>query len=70
MIDTCGDKCFECTRDYQIGNLAKTIFVTIFGKAKQIATAHLYSLRKFTCNAMHRARARSTIMNNDRADEH
>ena len=35
-----------------------------------IATAHPYSARKFTCHVMHRARARSTKMNNDRADGH
>ena len=33
-----------------------------------IATAHPYSARKFTCHVMHRARALSTKMNNDRAD--
>ena len=32
-----------------------------------IATAHPYSARKFTCDVMHRARALSTKMNNDRA---
>ena len=35
-----------------------------------IATAHPYSARKFTCHVMHRARALSTKMNNDRADGH
>ena len=35
-----------------------------------IATAHPYSARKFTCRVMHRARALSTKMNNDRADGH
>ena len=35
-----------------------------------IATAHPYSAHKFTCHVMHRARALSTKMNNDRADGH
>ena len=35
-----------------------------------IATAHPYSARKFTCHVMHRARALSTKMNNDREDVH
>ena len=35
-----------------------------------IATAHPYSARKFTCHVMHRARALSTKMNNDRVDGH
>ena len=35
-----------------------------------IANAHPYSARKFTCDVMHRARALSTKMNNDRADGH
>ena len=35
-----------------------------------IATAHPYSARKFTCPVMHRARALSTKMNNDRANGH
>ena len=33
-----------------------------------IATAHLYSASKFTCHVMHRARALSIKMNNDRED--
>ena len=33
-----------------------------------IATAHPYSARKFTCHVMHRARALSTKMNNDRGN--
>ena len=33
-------------------------------------TAQPYSARKFTCHVMHRARALSTKMNNDRADGH
>ena len=35
-----------------------------------IATAHPYSARKFTCHVMHRARALSTKMNNDRGNGH
>ena len=35
-----------------------------------IATAHPYSARKFTCHVMHRARAISTKMNNDRGNGH
>ena len=35
-----------------------------------IATAHPYSARKFTCHVIHRARALSTKMNNDRANGH
>ena len=31
-----------------------------------IAIAHPYSARKFACHVMHRARALSTKMNNDR----
>ena len=33
-----------------------------------IDTVHPYSTRTFTCHVMHRARALSTKMNNDRAD--
>ena len=40
------------------------------GTFAPIATAHPYSARKFTCHVMHRARALSTKMNNDRADGH
>ena len=35
-----------------------------------IVTAHPYCARKFTCHVMHRARALSNKMNNDRADCH
>ena len=35
-----------------------------------IATAHPNRARKFTCHVMHRARALSTKMNNDREDGH
>ena len=35
-----------------------------------IATAHPYNAPKFKCHIMHRARALSTKMNNDRADGH
>ena len=35
-----------------------------------IVSAHPYCARKSTCHAMHRARALSTKMNNDRADGH
>ena len=35
-----------------------------------IATVHPYSARKFTCHVMHRARALSTKINNDREDGH
>ena len=35
-----------------------------------IATAHPYSARKFTCHVIHRARALSNKMNNDREDGH
>ena len=35
-----------------------------------IFSAHPYCARKFTCPVMHRARALSTKMNNDRADGH
>ena len=35
-----------------------------------IVSAHPYCARKFTCHVMHRARALSTKMNNDRADGH
>ena len=35
-----------------------------------IATAHPYSTCKCTCHVMHRARALSTKMNNDREDGH
>ena len=35
-----------------------------------IVSAHLYCARRFTCHVMHRARAPSTKMNNDREDGH
>ena len=35
-----------------------------------IVSAHPYCARKFTCHVMHRARALSTKMNNDRTDDH
>ena len=35
-----------------------------------IVSAHSYCARKFICHDMHRARALSTKMNNDRADGH
>ena len=35
-----------------------------------IVSEHPYCARKFTCHVMHRARAQSTKMNNDRADGH
>ena len=35
-----------------------------------IVSAHRYYSRKFACHVMHRARALSTKMNNDRADGH
>ena len=35
-----------------------------------IVSAHSYYARKFTCNVMHRVRALSTNLNNDRADGH
>ena len=35
-----------------------------------IVSAHPYCARKITCHVMHRARALSTKMNNDRADGH
>ena len=35
-----------------------------------IVSAHPYCTRKFTCHAMHQARALNTKMNNDRADGH
>ena len=36
----------------------------------KLPNVHHYSARKFTCHAMHQARALSTKMNNDRADGH
>ena len=35
-----------------------------------IVSAHRYYASKFACHVMHRARALSTKMNNDRADDH
>ena len=35
-----------------------------------IVSAHRYCARKFTCHVIHRARALSTKMNNDRVDGH
>ena len=52
-----------------IGNAAPNS-VTDLRTFAPIATAHPYSARKFTCHVMHRARALSTKMNNDRADGH
>ena len=46
-----------------------TVYRNVVGR-KPIVTAHPYCARKFTCHAMHRARALSTKINNDRAGGH
>ena len=51
--------------DYQIG--CQKRHLRTFAP---IATAHPYSARKFTCHVMHRTRALSTKMNNERGNGH
>ena len=68
--------CFETFPECSLPNTATkntikmTCYQTRVTTFARIISAHPYCARKFECHAMHRARALSTKMNNDRADGH
>ena len=48
----------------------QTLIFVLLRTFAPIVCAYPYCARKFTCHAMHRARALSTKLNNNRADGH